>query len=68
MADQGRKRPDRGRAAARFDEVTFAAFTVLLLVTIAAVFVVGVATAEDRLGCGLNDLVNGLLAYPTVCQ
>ena len=68
MTDQGRKRPSRGYAASRFDEITLAAFTVLLLVTVTAVFVVGVATAEDRLGCGLNDLVNRILAYPRACH
>lgn len=68
MTDQGGKHSKRSSAAARFDEITLAAFTVLLLVTIAAVFMVGVATAEDRLGCGLNDLVNVVMAYPRGCR
>ena len=68
MTDQERKRPKRSSAAAQFDEITLAAFTVLLLVTIAAVFTVGVATSEDRIGCGLNDMVNRLLAYPRACR
>lgn len=68
MTDQGSKRPRRSSAAAHFDAITLAAFTVALVVTVAAVFAVGIATAEDRLGCGLNDLVNGLLAYPRACR
>ncbi len=68
MTNQGRKRLKRSAAATRFDEMTLAAFTVLLLVTVAAVFSIGMATAEDRLGCGLNDLVNRLMAYPRPCQ
>ena len=68
MTDQGRKRSSRGYAASRFDEITLAAFTVLLVVTVGAVFIVGMATAEERIGCGLNDLVNRLLAYPRACR
>ena len=68
MTEQGRKRSKRSSVAARFDEITLAAFTVLLLVTVAAVFTVGMATAEERIGCGLNDLVNQLLAYPRSCR
>ena len=68
MTEQGSKRPKRSSAAARFDEITLAAFTVLLIVTIAAVFTIGMTTAEDRLGCGLNDIVNHLLAYPRPCR
>ncbi len=68
MTEQGRKRSKRSSVAARFDEITLAAFTVLLLVTVAAVFTVGMATAEERIGCGLNELVNGLLAYPRSCR
>ncbi|MGI3902391.1 MAG: hypothetical protein ACRYGP_24215 [Janthinobacterium lividum] len=68
MTNQGRKRLKRSAAAARFDEMTLAAFTLLLLVTVAAVFSIGMANAEDRLGCGLNDLVNHLLAYPRACR
>ncbi len=68
MTEQGSKRPKRSSAAARFDEITLAAFTVLLIVTIAAVFTIGMTTAEDRLGCGLNDIVNQLLAYPRACR
>ena len=64
MADKARKRSPRGYAAARFDEITLAAFTALVIVAVAAVFVVGVATAEERIGCGLNDIVSALLAYP----
>ncbi len=68
MAEQARRRPPRGYAASRFDEVTLAAFAVLLFVTVATVFIVGVATAEERIGCGLNDAVNALLAYPRACR
>ncbi len=68
MTEQGSKRPKRSSAAARFDEITLAAFTVLLIVTIAAVFTIGMTTAGDRLGCGLNDIVNQLLAYPRQCR
>ncbi len=68
MTDQGRKRRSRGYVASRFDEITLAAFTVLLLVTFTAVFTVGMATAAERIGCGLNDLVNGFLAYPRACR
>ncbi|WP_237478072.1 hypothetical protein [Lichenibacterium dinghuense] len=68
MSDPPRKRRDRGRAASRFDEFTLAAVAVLALVLIAAVFSLGPGTAGDRLGCGLNDLVNGLLAYPRPCR
>ena len=68
MSDQSGKRRDRGRAASRFDEFTLAAVAVLVLVTAAAVFSLGLATAGDRLGCGLNELVNGLLAYPRPCR
>ncbi len=63
MTEQGSKRPKRSSAAARFDEITLAAFTVLLLVTVAAVFTVGMATAEERISYGLNDMINHLLAY-----
>ncbi len=68
MMDEERRRPKRTTAAARFDEITLAAFTVLLLVTVAAVFTVGMATAEDHLSCRLNDLVNLLLNYPRACH
>lgn len=64
MADQERKRLKRSSAAAHFDAITLAAFTVLLVVTVAAVFVAGMATAEERIGCGLNGMINHLLAYP----
>ena len=63
MTDQEGKRSKRSGIAARFDEDTLAAFTVLLLVTVAAVFTVGMATAEERISCGLNDMINHLLAY-----
>ena len=68
MTDQERKRPKRSSVAARFDEITLAAFTVLLMVTIGAVLKIGMATAEDRIGCGLNNFVNSLLAYPRPCR
>ncbi len=55
MTDQEGKRSKRSGIAARFDEV-------------AAVFTIGMTTAEDRLGCGLNDIVNHLLAYPRACR
>ena len=51
MTDYKRKRPKLSSVAARFDEVTLAAFTVLLLVTIAAVFTIGISTTENRLNC-----------------
>ena len=66
MTDRERKSPKRSGVAARFDEITLAAFTVL--VTVAAVFTIGIATVEERIGCGLNDLVNMLLAYPRACR
>ena len=68
MANRQRERPKRSGVAARFDEVTLAAFTVLVIVTIAAVFVVGMATAEERIGCGLNDIVSVIMAYPRACR
>ena len=68
MTEQGRKRSKRSSAATRFDVITLAAFTALLLVTIAAVVTIGVTTAEERIGCGLNDLVNRLLAFPRACR
>ncbi len=68
MADEGKERPKRSGTAARFDEITFAAFTALVIVTVAAVFIVGVATAEERIGCGLNDIVNVIMAYPRACR
>ena len=68
MTEQGRKRSKRSSAAARFDEITLAAFTALLLVTIAAVITIGIATTEERIGCGLNELVNRLLAEPRACR
>ena len=68
MSDQPRKRPVRGYAASRFDEITLAAFVVALVVTVAFVFTFGVATAEDRIGCGLNDVVIAFLAYPRSCH
>ena len=68
MMDQERKRPKRGAIAAHLDAITLAAFTVLLLVTVAAVFVVGVATADERIGCGLNDMINIVMAYPRGCR
>ncbi len=55
MTDQGRKRPKRSGVAARFDEITLAAFTVLVIATVVAVFVVGVATA-DELPCSVGGL------------
>lgn len=68
MADQHGRRPKRSGGAARFDEITLAAFTMLVIVTVTAVFVGGVETAEERIGCGLNDIVNALLAYPRACR
>ena len=68
MSEGSGKRPVRGRAAARFDEITLAAFTILLFVTVASVLAIGMATAEDRIGCGLNDVVNALMAYPRPCH
>ena len=68
MSDRSRKPPFRGYAASRFDEITLAAFTVLLLVVTAAVMEFGLSQAADRIGCGLNDVVNGFLAYPRPCQ
>ncbi len=68
MTEQGRKRSKRSSMAARFDEITLAAFTVLLLVTIAAVFTFGMVTTEERIGCGLNGLVNRLLVFSRECR
>ena len=68
MTDQERKTPKRSSAAKRFDEITLVAFTAVMLVTIAAVLTIGIPIAEDRLGCGLNDIVNRLLAYPRQCR
>ncbi len=68
MTEQGRKRSKRSSVAARFDEITLAAFTVLLLVTVVAVFTFGIVTTEERIGCGLNELVNRLLAEPRACR
>ncbi len=68
MTEQGRKREKRSSAATRFDVITLAAFTALLLVTIAAVLTFGIATTEERIGCGLNELVNRLLAEPRSCR
>ena len=39
-----------------------------LAVTIAIVFTIGAATAEDRIDCGLNDVVDAFLAYPRPCR
>ncbi len=63
-----RKRPVRGRAASRFDEITLAAFTVAVLVVVAALIHVGPRTAGARIGCRLNDIVNTLLVYPRSCR
>ena len=68
MTEQGRKRSKRSSAAALLDEITLAAFTVLLLVTVVAVITIGISTSEERIGCGLNELVNRLLAYPRACR
>lgn len=68
MADQQKKRAKRSGIAARFDEITLAAFTALLIATIAATITLGVPTVEERIGCGLNDLVKALLAYPRPCR
>ena len=68
MTNYERKHPKRSSAAARFDEVTLAAFTVVLPVKIAAVFTIGIDTTEDRLSCGMNEMVNLLLAYPRACR
>ena len=68
MTDQGRKRPSRGYAASRFDEITLAAFTALVIAVVAAVFIVGVATAEDRIGCGLTDIVYPGRANKRACR
>ena len=58
----------RGRAASRFDEITLAAFTVAVLVAVAAVLHVGPGVAGARIGCRLNDIVNSLLVYPRSCR
>lgn len=63
-----RKRAVRGRAASRFDEITLAAFTVAVLVAVAAVLHFGPEAAEARIGCRVNDLVNMLLVYPRPCR
>ncbi len=42
-----------------------AAFTALVIVAVAGMPVVGMVTAGERIGCGLNDLV-GTLALPLV--
>ena len=68
MTEQGRKRSKRSSVAARFDEITLAAFTVLLFVTVVAVLTFGMATTEERIGCGLNEFVNRFLAYPRACR
>ncbi len=68
MVDKGKKHPQRSGIAARFDEVTLAAFTVLLLVTVTAVLVIGVTTVQERIGCGLNDIVSTVMAYPRACR
>ena len=68
MTEQGRKRSKRSSVAARFDVITLAAFTALLLVTIAAVITIGISPAEERIGCGLNEFVNRFLAYPRACR
>ena len=68
MMDHGMKPRKRSSVAARFDEITLAAVTVLLLVTVVAVITMGMPTAGERIGCGLNGLVNRLLAYPRTCR
>lgn len=68
MTDQDRKRPPRGHVASRVDEVTLAALAVLVAILAVAVVRMGADEAGRRVGCGLNDLVNGLLAYPRPCR
>lgn len=66
--DKPRNRPARSHVALRFDEITLAAFVTAVLMLIGTVFYIGVANSEDRLGCGLNDLVNRLLGMQQTCR
>lgn len=68
MTDQPRKATPRGSPASQFDAMTVALLAVLILVAACAVLEIGPAEALDRIGCGLNDAVNSLLAYPRPCH
>ena len=65
--EEPRKRPARSPIALRFDEITLAAFVALLIVIAATAFHLGIATSEDRLACGLNDIVNRVLDLQQPC-
>lgn len=67
MDPQAPHRP-RGSIARHFDAMTLALAVVFLAVTACSVAAIGPAEALDRIGCGLNDVVNGLLAYPRPCH
>ena len=63
-----RRRSTRTHVDLRFDEITLAAFVTAVLVLIGVVFYLGVATAEDRLGCGVTDIVNRVLGLDQSCR
>ncbi len=63
-----RRPPPRSRIALKFDQMTLAALPAAVLLVLAAVFYVGMADAEVRLGYGLNALVNRILNIDQVCQ
>ncbi len=54
--------------ALKLDRMTIVALPAAVLLVLAAVFYVGVADAEVRLGCGLNALVNRILNIDKACQ
>lgn len=62
------KPPSRSHMALMFDQMTLAALPAAVLLVLAAVFYVGMADAEVRLGCGLNALVNRILDIEQACR
>lgn len=68
MANRRAKTPPRSPLSTQFDAMTLAIVVVLLGVTACSVLAFGPDEALDRIGCGLNGAVNGLLAYPRPCH
>ncbi len=63
-----RRPPLTSRMELMFDQMTLAALPAAVLLVLAAVFYVGIADAEVRLGCGLNALVNRILDIEQACR
>jgi len=62
------KAEHRSTLALQFDVMTLAIFLILLGTLACSVAEIGPDRALDRMGCGLNDVINGLSSSLQPCR